>query len=404
LLLLLLGGAPAAAQGGEDAQCGDHGDTNILLQSHVVKKKDSQEDHDEKDNGDNRAARVSHNMTMIKPPWPGKSFKLACPAGTAANTCTRLGSPEGIRSGCFEPEAETQEVLNSFLLECPGCLYIDIGCNIGYFAAHAAALGASVECFEPVPNYIHAVKATQQFNGMGDRFNVHHAAVVPDSKWPSHLTFNKGYRACGMNDGSGDGISWSVPTISIRSVLSGQRAQLLKIDIDANEGALFHTVADMIMRNETSVDTILVEVGDYKSHTEWDCREKPCPQPSDHPRDGDIEDFQQLQHGYGYDLYRINIHVGREIFDWKGNNMDQHMAPQRKGVLSMYSVRSMRKLEKVESWATKSDVRDLFHAGTSFLLTREQLAEPMSHHVIDLNYAKLASDALNEGNPAFQIQ
>merc|ERR1712037_278663 len=62
------------------------------------------------------------------------------------------------------------------------------------------------------------------------------------------------------------------------------------------------------MRNETFVDTILVEVGDNKSPKEWDCSEKKCKSPSVHPRGGDIQDFWDLQHEYGYDVYRVNIH------------------------------------------------------------------------------------------------
>ena len=41
--------------------------------------------------------------------------------------------------GCTEPEVDTVEVLNSFLLGLTNALYVDIGCNIGYHAAHAAA-------------------------------------------------------------------------------------------------------------------------------------------------------------------------------------------------------------------------------------------------------------------------
>jgi hypothetical protein len=90
--------------------------------------------------GERECDRCLH--TTITPKWPGKPYMLACPEGTTPEVCQLLGSRRHL---CFEPEEDTEEVLSSFLLDCPGCLYLDIGCNIGYFASQAAALGASVE-------------------------------------------------------------------------------------------------------------------------------------------------------------------------------------------------------------------------------------------------------------------
>lgn len=343
--------------------------------------------------------------TTIKPPWPGKSFQLACPPGTTDVACARLGSAQGLREGCFEPERDTQEVLNSFLLNCPtDSLYIDVGCNIGYFAAHAAALGATVECYEPTPNYITAIKATAELNGLSENIKVHNAAIVADdATHGSELTFNSTYKPCGMamDDGSSETKEWRVPAISIRHVLSGRHVKLLKIDIDSNEGEIFHTVAGMVMRNEALVDTILVEVGDNGSPMEWHCGNTSCRSPSIHPRGGDVQDFFKLQHQYGYDVYRVNIHVGREIYDWTGSNVNEHMRPQRDGMMPMFSVRSMRKIEKVLPSTDSAHYRELFHAGTSFLITREQLAELQSHHTKDLEFSHLTLQDLNAGNPSY---
>jgi hypothetical protein len=83
----------------------------------------------------------------IGPPWPAPPFTLACPRLTSSAQCEQLASDsaEGGRAGCSEPEAESAEVLTSLLLGCERsahepnstspCLYIDIGCNLGYFAA-----------------------------------------------------------------------------------------------------------------------------------------------------------------------------------------------------------------------------------------------------------------------------
>ena len=86
--------------------------------------------------------------TRIDPGWPGRPYTLSCPPETSQQTCNLLtGSTLG---WCFEPEADTHEVINALLARCDArCLYVDVGCNVGYFAAHAAALGARVDCYEP---------------------------------------------------------------------------------------------------------------------------------------------------------------------------------------------------------------------------------------------------------------
>lgn len=95
------------------------------------------------------AAAVSSVWPTVRidPPWPAPPFTLACPRLTSLAQCEQLASDsaEGGRAGCSEPEAESAEVLTSLLLGCERsahepnstspCLYIDIGCNLGYFAA-----------------------------------------------------------------------------------------------------------------------------------------------------------------------------------------------------------------------------------------------------------------------------
>jgi hypothetical protein len=177
---------------------------------------------------------------------------------------------------------------------------------------------------------------------------------------------------------------------------------VLKVDIDWNEGHIFHEVAHMISRNETSVQSFIIEVGDNESPLEWQCAGRsPCKRPSTHPRGGNVSDFIMLQRHYGYDVYRVNIQVGREIFDWAGRNMNRHMRPSRRGVFPMLGIRTMKKLEWVLPTISYDDFRDLFHFGTSFLVTREKLADVTVHHNIDLGFAGLTQYDLNTMNPAF---
>ena len=66
-------------------------------------------------------------------------------------------------------------------------------------------------------------------------------------------------------------------------------------------------------------------------------------------RGGSIHDVWKLQHELGYDVYRVNVHTGREIFDWRGHNVNHRMAAVPAGLESMFFVRNMRKLEKLSA-------------------------------------------------------
>ena len=83
-------------------------------------------------------------------PWPAPPFALACPDSKAK--CAAL-SELSAADRCNEPETETAEVLSSMLLGCDArpCTYLDVGCNLGFFAGLAEAHGATAECFEPYP-------------------------------------------------------------------------------------------------------------------------------------------------------------------------------------------------------------------------------------------------------------
>ena len=75
-------------------------------------------------------------IRTISPPWPGVLFRLACPHGVSQAACNLLSkrnSSAWVFAGCFEPELDTAQVLNSFLLGCHSrpCSYVDIGCNSG---------------------------------------------------------------------------------------------------------------------------------------------------------------------------------------------------------------------------------------------------------------------------------
>ena len=229
------------------------------------------------------------NTTVIEPPWPGRPFHLACPELTTHEQCRQLSisgkidamtrkSPLGM---CTEPEVQVAEAISSLLLGCDGagagCLYVDVGCNIGFFAAHAAALGAHVECFEPTPFYADAVRATVTLNkGFAERVRVVTAALVPGRPFSDHssgLRFSTAFAPCGVGSKAQQRAqSWHAPTLRMDEMLdsvskssAGQRRRidLLKIDIDSIEGALFHTAVEWLLSvSNADIRSIIIEYGD----------------------------------------------------------------------------------------------------------------------------------------------
>lgn len=389
---------------------------------------------------------ASHLLhTDITPPWPGVPYALACPQGTPQASCdllSRNASSSWLTAngrGCFEPERDTAEVLNSLLLGCHArpCIYVDIGCNLGAFAAQAAALGArDVLCYELAPHYVEAIETTRELNHFGQDgqgFVVRRAAVVPGVAQGSR-EFGGAYNPCLIVPPREH--RWRSPEISIHSILrqatrtprrssiSGASPHmvrtppspsplipvtLLKIDIDSNEGALLGVVVRMLERREVGVESILIELGDNKGATAWG-RGRPPGDPqhdgrnsSRYPRGGNVADLYKLQHGLGYDLYRLNIAVGREIFDWRGHDVNTRKVAQAEGVEALFGVRSMRKLERVLPSLPLDSYPSLLSWGVSFLATRVRLAEPATHHTWDLrpDHSGLGSlESLNRGNPA----
>ena len=381
----------------------------------------------------------------LQPVWPGRPYTLVCPAGTPPSTCAKLASTPGQPIACHEPERDTEEVLNSFLVGCgertDGCLYVDVGCNIGYFAAQANAHGAAVECFEPTPLFTDAISRTIGLMARRASWRVHNVAVTHGQPPPGATLTFKGqaarntYTACSIGRTQllkRASAGWTVPVVGLRSALRGRRVTLLKIDIDATEGLMVHDVVTMLAQNEAAVETILVELGDYAggeawcgggadlvTRTPWLCksslssgaaaRHEP-PGAASSPRGSEVADLWALQR-LGYDAYRLNILVGREIYDWRGVNRNGRMAPLHPLVTPMYGVRSMRRLEKLPHNLSRRQYSDLLRWGTSLLITKVQLADVAKHHTIDLDvrHANLTARghsetdplaALNEGNPA----
>ena len=374
-----------------------------------------------------RVAASSRNhrkpSVLMRPPWPAAPYQLACPAATPQDVCSRLSDPSlGAKADfCFDPEGETEEVLSSLLLRCGQrpCVYVDIGCNLGYFAAHAAALGAWVDCYEPTPFYVEAIRRTIALNRFQNRFNVTQAAVVVNVPAPAGQgagrAAGKGalferhsrnflHMPCGIGREDADlARSWKSQHHEIGPTLRGRTVDLLKIDIDSIEGELLHEVVRLIEAGEVHVRSMLIELGSGATRFEA-CKvaankEKPlCTEPATErdptPRGGDVRDLHRLVHELGYSVWRVNIHVNREIFGGHGANLNAGMSPQHESWEPFFSVRAMRKIERLRRSTPLSEYDNLLRWGQSLLITRETLmderrTEHNNHHTLDVQYATL---------------
>ena len=372
----------------------------------------------------------------IKPAWPGVPYHLACTKLSTHEACASLGSQGEQTDGCMEPERDTQEVITSFLSHCrerpEGCLYVDLGCNLGYFAAQALSLGAHADCVEPQPFFTSAIHATALLNdGWRDRLRAYNAFVgakgqgwhMNDSRWdirtaeiadgrqPSAVDDkmiggDDAFRPCnvGVQDAAalprGPRGRYHAPQLAFTSLLLNRSIDLLKLDIDSFEGALLGEAVNLIATNATSIQTMLIELGDdsmpfaaCESHqTSSDGHRLHCNRHSTStPRGGNVNDLWRLQHELGYSIWRTNIATNREIYSWRGENLNDNMSPQQHYFEPYTFVRGMRKIERLLPSTPFKSYSSLLRRGQSVLITREPLEQELyaRHNAWDLAFAKM---------------
>ena len=298
-----------------------------------------------------------------------------------------------MHNGCYEPEPETFEAITSLLLNaCDGCEYLDIGCNMGIFASHAAALGARVRCYEPSAVYRESLQRTSQEYSSFEYEQVAVSATVDTGTLPASL-FARGYKPC--NVGRATVNEAPVPVRSIAKLIAQRRTHFMKIDIDSTDGALLHTATNMIETGEAVIDTILIELGTGRLAF------LDRPENLRNPRGGDVHDLWRLQQ-LGYDVYRINVGTNMEVYDWKGDDVNQRHSRQSSSFLPLHFIRGMRKLELLLPHNSSRAYGQYVNWGQSYLITRVQLVERKLKVGSDMKHATPRSSiaALNAGNPA----
>jgi FkbM family methyltransferase len=139
------------------------------------------------------------------------------------------------RAGTWEPEEGT--VLRSLVR--PGCRFLDIGANVGYFSGlvHRMAPGVIVDAVEPDPTNVRALRFNLWVNGVN-------ATVWPlaldDRETALHLsgnTENLGDLRSGRvgEDAASAGSGWIVPAIPGDQLFAGRVFDLVKLDVQGWE-------------------------------------------------------------------------------------------------------------------------------------------------------------------------
>jgi len=143
--------------------------------------------------------------------------------------------PYMARAGTWEPEEG--RVLRSLVR--PGCRFLDVGANVGYFSGlvHGMEPGVTVDAVEPDPTNVRALR----FNVWANRIN---ATVWPlaldDRETALHLsgnTENLGDLRSGRvgEDAASRGSGWIVPAIPGDSLFAGRVFDLVKLDVQGWE-------------------------------------------------------------------------------------------------------------------------------------------------------------------------
>ena len=186
---------------------------------------------------------------------------------------------------------------------------------------------------------------------------------------------------------------------------------LLKLDIDFNEGALLRVAGQMIESGEARVESILVELGDFSgSMAACDVPDKDVQRRAVRCerkrygglrlRGGNWTDVVRMQR-LGFATYRINEHINRELFDWRGYNLNTKTSAQPVGWVPLFGLRGIRRLDFIPPGNVSVESPLLW--GQSLLFSKQRLAEPVTHNQIDLRAVSIGDqEALNVGNPAWK--
>lgn len=179
-----------------------------------------------------RTNRSGPQISAISDPLPAQDYEeLRVDAGTLfISRRDQVMRPYMARAGTWEPE-EGRVLLS---LNKPGCRFLDIGANIGYFSVllSSSAPGVVVDAVEPDPANVKALRFNLWINEVTSTI---WPVALDDRSRALHLSDNEhnlgDLRTGRVGDGSHlQNAKWIVPAASGDSLFSHRSFDLVKID------------------------------------------------------------------------------------------------------------------------------------------------------------------------------
>jgi FkbM family methyltransferase len=159
------------------------------------------------------------------------------------------------RAGTWEPE-EGRLLIS---LTKPGCRFLDIGANIGYFSAlvHSAAPAVQVDAVEPDPSNVLVLRFNLWFNEVSGTV---WPLALDDNARALHLSDNE-HNLGDLRTGRVEGVStgpdakWVVPAASGDELFAGRAFDLVKIDTQGWEFEILLGI-DLTLRRSPGVHIV----------------------------------------------------------------------------------------------------------------------------------------------------
>jgi FkbM family methyltransferase len=133
----------------------------------------------------------------------------------------------------------------------PGANVLDIGTNFGVYAILGAASGGRIHAFDPNPRLCQLVRRSAAVNGFTERLTVHEAAVG-DADGEAMVAMSNDWPGGGHMVAPGSqeaGTPCRVLTIDSLFPDPGFRAEVIKIDVEGNEGRALLGMRGLLARS-----------------------------------------------------------------------------------------------------------------------------------------------------------
>jgi len=329
---------------------------------------------------------------------------------TAASTrCELIGNLpcSAVAAGkLFLPEWFVLEAVGSFLVPClyRHCTVFDLGANLGFVTAYMASLGAHVTAIEPQPNLASALQRTVVNNCWQQRVHVHNAFISLSAKDKGKQrteNFNAVWNVASAHGGGTKAShNFTSPYFMLtKALISAKHVDFIKLDIDSIEAQVVNKLYHLVNTHRFNFTTLIFEVNVGAKDAIWLLAEA-------------FLGFQRL----GYNIYKFNQHEQRHWFDARGVDLyasgpkayaDSPFVEERFSQRFMRHLLWYRPETRRRRWErhlydgmqkrAKELHKPFYEFTNSFLITREELLEPIPMETFSVEHPSAEGMAYHRG-------